>query len=115
MEDIKIEENVIVRKGKLGYRIVYPYKTNGKLNWFNILAGGSYWNLIKTTFIVMAVLFMVNSYNHDVSMYKNITAECLTKPCDWCNKITALKSLNKEYIDNITLDINYLNNVSLTK
>jgi hypothetical protein len=94
MEDQKIDENVFVRKGKMGYRIIYPYKINGKISWFNLLLGGSWWNFWKTMFFVVMILLMVGSYKHDIISYKNITDICLGEPCKFCEMMKA-SQLNK--------------------
>lgn len=104
MDDIKIDEGVLVRKGKLGYRLIYPYKRDdGSINWFNALCGGSWWNFGVTLFVVMAILVSVYSYKHDIAVYQNVTDFCFQQPCEWCNRITAAKLQQSQF--NINLSV----------
>jgi|WetSurMetagenome_2_1015567.scaffolds.fasta_scaffold345790_2 hypothetical protein len=104
MEDIKIEEGVLVRKGKLGYRLIYPYKrADGSINWFNALCGGSWWNFGVTLFIVLAIFVSVYSYKHDIAIYKNVTDQCYTEPCKWCDIITANNLQKSKFEINLTI------------
>jgi len=53
-------ERIFLRKSFLGYSVVHPIKIDGKFNWKNFLAGGSWIKLIITLtlcfFLVMAII-----------------------------------------------------------
>lgn len=111
MEDKKIDEGIYLRKGSLGYRLIYPIKNDdGSINWFNLFCGGSWGNLIKTIFILCAILAMVYSYKVDVATYKNITDYVSQHPCDWCNNLMKLKP---ELFSNTTVINNSLYNIPI--
>lgn len=109
MEDKKIDEGIYLRKGKWGYRIIYPIKReDGSLNWFNLLCGGSYWNLAKTVMVLFLILLIVYSYNHDIKAYKDVSDYVTAHPCDWCNKLTSTDALNTGF--NFSINISGLKN-----
>ena len=67
MERIKLQrEELFLKKSKFGWRVVYPPKIDGKLNWKNLLVGGSYLNILKVLLIVGLLLFAVWSYSRDI-------------------------------------------------
>lgn len=73
--------NVILRKNKFDrYRIVYPWKVGGKINWFNFLTGGSWARLITVIVVTTVLVGSVFLYKHDI----NSLVEC-------CNNYYALK------------------------
>ena len=42
IKEIEIEgEKIFLKKSFLGYGVVHPIKIDGKINWKNLLAGGS--------------------------------------------------------------------------
>jgi len=68
MRDMKVDDGVYIRKGKWGYRLIYPYKNeDGSINWFNTLTGGSWGNLIKVGVVVALILASVWAYKHDMN------------------------------------------------
>jgi hypothetical protein len=71
MEEVTINNDRVFLKGKNGvYRVVYPIKIDNKINWKNLLVGGSYFNLVKVALIGAAILFAAWSYSHDIQAVK---------------------------------------------
>ena len=76
LEEIEIgNEAVFFRKGFLGWHIVYPIKVNGKINWKNLIVGGSWIKLILLIVVVLLILGRVWEYSNAV----NVANECLSK------------------------------------
>jgi len=81
MEDKSIAPGVKLRKGKLGYRLIFPIKNfDGSINWFNLLTGGSWGSLIKTLALLILILGSCWAYYHDVIQAMEI-----------CNNIYAMQ------------------------
>ena len=77
----KLEDGTYLDKDRFGYKIIYPWKNeDGSINWFNLCTGGSWYNLMKVSLIVLLILGMVWSYKHDVSLCLG----CVEDPCDYC-------------------------------
>jgi len=75
LEEIKIGNEVVYfRKDLLGWHIVYPNKIDGKINWKNLIAGGSWFKLIGTILIVALILGCINEYSNAA----NVANECLS-------------------------------------
>ncbi len=68
-------ELVYFKKSILGWNIVYPIKINGKINWKNLIAGGSWIKLIIVGVVVLVILGSVWEYSNAV----NVANECLTR------------------------------------
>jgi len=77
--ETEIESGVKVIKDKLfRYRLIFPIKKeDGKVNWFNLLTGGSWGNLIVVILIVMLCVSLVLAYRHDVATL----TECCNTAC----------------------------------
>ena len=74
LEEIEIgNEIVYFRKGFLGYHIVHPIKTNNKINWKNLIAGGNYWRLLIVALFVLLILGCIWEYVNTL----NVANECL--------------------------------------
>ncbi len=74
-------ETVSIRKGYLGIRVVYPIKTNGKINWVNLLFGGKK-NLIKLIMLMVIVMLIYFGVKELISSYQVIA----NNPCDFCKE-----------------------------
>lgn len=75
-------EEVCLKKGKLGWRVVYPPSDkDGKIKWFNLLTGG--WrNLIKISiYIIIAILIYIGMSN-TINQCSQTLALC-TEECEW--------------------------------
>jgi len=74
MEFEEVKPNFYVSKGRFGWRRVYPYKINGKINWKHLLIR-DWGNLFWMFFFLAIVIFGAWSYNHDMQTIQ--TASCL--------------------------------------
>lgn len=105
----KIREGLYIKKSLGEYRVVYPIKNDdGSFNWKNFLIGGSYLNLIKTALIVLALIALTLSYNHDVKECSTIANYVATHPCEYCMKVTQANQSNQRLYDSI-YDLNLTN------
>jgi hypothetical protein len=69
-------ESLFIKKSKIfGWGFVYPIKIDGKLNWKNILIGGSWFNVIKLLVIILLLAGCLNEYSNAI----NVANECLNK------------------------------------
>lgn len=98
----KIREGLYIKKSLGEYRIVYPIKNDdGTFNWKNFLIGGSWFNLIKTTLIILALIALTLSYNHDVKECSTIANYVAENPCSWCQQVTQARAVNDDKYSNI--------------
>lgn len=78
------EEKVYLKKKSwFGYSIVYPVKTDGKINWKNFIAGGSWIKLGIIAFIILIILGCIMEYSHAVK----IANDCLNATNLYSNKV----------------------------
>ena len=72
---IEVEGKTLYLKRDEGsFRIVHPiHKEDGSINWFNLLAGGSWKNLIITGVIILIISGVIYEYSTVV----NVANECL--------------------------------------
>lgn len=65
-------EDVFLKRGKFGWRVVYPinHPVTNKIIKKNLWVGGSYWNLAKVGLIIVAILLLVLAYRHDIEAVK---------------------------------------------
>lgn len=64
-------EKLYLKKGRFGWGIVHPIKIDGKINWKNLIAGGSWWKLGGIIFIVLIILGCVYEYSQAVEIANN--------------------------------------------
>ncbi len=96
MKDIKkieIENQPIYLKkdpfGRGGYRVVYPYRNeDGSINYFNLLTGGSWWNIFVVSFIVFALIGSIWAYRRDIGVCTDLMNKVVEDPCKWCRIMT---------------------------
>lgn len=69
------EEKLYLKKGKLGWAVVQPIKIDGKINWKNLLIGGSWIKFGITVFIILIILGCVYEYSQALT----VANECLNK------------------------------------
>jgi len=68
------DEEIYLNKSKwFGWGVIMPYKINGRLNWKNLLIGGSW---IKLGIVVLSVIIIVGCINEYVTAAR-IANECL--------------------------------------
>jgi len=61
-------EEVYMRKSMDGWRVVHPIKINGKINWKNLLAGGSYWNWVKIGLFLILAYGLATEYMNTLEL-----------------------------------------------
>jgi len=97
----KIREGLYIKKSFSGYKVVYPIKNdNGSLNWFNILTGGSYWELLKTLLVFLVIILLCFSYYHDTKQCFQV----IKNPCKYCNNVV-VPNYNIGSLDKLNLTI----------
>ena len=77
-EDLPEKENVYLRKGQMfGWRVVHPIKNeDGSINWFNLFTGGSWWNWIIISIVVLMMLGIFYEYNLNIQYFM----DCFKSP-----------------------------------
>ena len=74
IKEIEIEgERISIKKSFLGWSVVHPIKTDGKTNWKNLLAGGSW---IKLGLIIGFIIIALGAIFEVVDLMR-IANECL--------------------------------------
>ena len=83
IKEIEIEgEKIFLKKSFLGYGVVHPIITDGKINWKNLLAGGSW---IKLILIIIFVLILIGTIFEIRNIYE-VANKCLqSNPIIWGN------------------------------
>lgn len=67
-------EKIYMKKSPLlGWRIVHPIKIDGKINWKNLISGGSWYKLVGTIIFVLLMIGAITEYSNAV----RIANECL--------------------------------------
>jgi len=72
-------ELVFMKKSQGIWRVVFPNKIDGEINWKNLIAGGNWWNLAKIGIIIIMILGCIYEYSRAV----NIANECLKTNIFW--------------------------------
>jgi len=88
MKIAEIKDGVEVHHNKFwGYRIVHPLKnTDGKINYFNLITGGSWGRFFTVVIIVVLILIMSWSYAHDTKACRDL----IENICDYYVNITEM-------------------------
>ena len=75
IKEIEIDgERIFISKSKLfGYKIVYPLKIDGKINWKHLITGGSWRNLFFLLLMILIIYGCINEY----STALKLANECL--------------------------------------
>ena len=65
IKELSLEgDRVFLKKSKyFGWRIIHPYKIDGKIVWKNLIAGGNWWNLLWITLAVGIILGCIFEYS----------------------------------------------------
>lgn len=75
------DEIVYLRKSFLGWGIIHPIKINNKINWKNLITGGSWIKAGILIFIILIILGCISEYSHVV----NLLNKCLSNKTIWIN------------------------------
>jgi hypothetical protein len=89
-------EKVSLTKGRTNWKVVYPIKIDGKIVWKNLLAGGSWWNLVGVGIAVFVLIGLMNEYVSNIKL----TSACLRALPDYISLIP--------YLDNPELNNTFL-------
>ena len=77
---IEIEgESIYLRKSFLGWGIIYPHKVDGKINWKNLIASGSWIKLIILTITILIILGCIYEYSNTL----RVANDCLGNSIQW--------------------------------
>lgn len=64
IQEIQINnERVFLKKGFFGWKVVKPIKIDDKINWKNLICGGSWFNLFVVFLIVIIILGCLYEYS----------------------------------------------------
>ncbi len=76
IKEVEINNEIVyLRKTFLGWGVINPIKINGKINWKNLIAGGSW---IKLGLILLLVVLITGSI-WEYSNTTKIAIECLNQ------------------------------------
>ena len=63
IKEVVIDDQVVyLKKGMFGMQVIHPIKTDGKINWKNLIAGGSWLKLGLIALFVLLALGLINEY-----------------------------------------------------
>jgi len=77
IKEIEIDgERIFLKDSNIfGYKVIHPYKIDGKINWKNVITGGSWWNILILGVIILLICGLVSEYSNAVQ----IANDCLAK------------------------------------
>jgi hypothetical protein len=62
-------EEIFFNKGLLGWSVVHPMRNPDKtINWFNLLTGGSWWNLMGVAVITFLLAAAIIEYTSNINI-----------------------------------------------
>lgn len=73
------EETIYLRESYLGWEVIHPYKIDGKINWKNIIAGGSWLRLLIMIIIVSIIIGCISEY----STVLKVANDCINNSLVW--------------------------------
>lgn len=85
IKELEIDgDRIYLKKDFLGWRLVNPYKIDGKLNWTNVLTGG--WrNLIMLVGLLSILGILMFAHFHDIEGLRY----AYEYPSSYCNQINS--------------------------
>ena len=99
IKEIEIDgERISLKKSGKNWRVVKPRKIDGKINWKNLLTGGSWWNLLGIALIVILIIGCISEY----SIALKTANDCLLKDRLIQEGFTQIKT-NLSNLVNITI------------
>ena len=70
-------KNVFVSQSGDSFKVIKPYKNeDGSWNWFNLLTGGSWMNLIMIAVIIFVILGLLNEYTTNIRILQSQLQVC---------------------------------------
>ena len=95
--DLPEDERIHLKKSFDGWRVVYPFKNeDGTLNFFNLLTGGSYWNLLKVGMLLFLILGLTYGYLHDMNACNDFTERIQSNPGKFCMELLSKQAASFE-------------------
>lgn len=77
IEEVQVSgEKLYLKKGIFGWSVVHPIMTDGKVNYKNLIIGGSWATFFFYVVIMIVTLLAVNEYSTTTKMLQ----ECLASP-----------------------------------
>ena len=77
IEEVQVQgETIHVKKGIFGWSIFHPIMIQGKINYKNLILGGSWGNFLFSVGIVLVILLATYEYSNTLK----ILQECLARP-----------------------------------
>lgn len=91
IEEITLKgDRVFLKKSFLGWKVVYPYKVDGKINWKNLISGGHWIKLISVIFLVAIILLAIQEYYSNLKL----ASACLRALPDYIDLSQYIKNVN---------------------
>lgn len=92
-EQLPVAEKVYMKKTFMGWKVVHPIKNeDGSINWFNLITGGSWWNVFFTAVAVGVMSFFFYEYASNIDHFLN----CFASPVNLeaCKAVYSNWSIN---------------------
>jgi len=69
-------EEIVISKGYNGWKEIHPIRNKDKtINWKNLIAGGSWWNLFLIIIFVLIALGFIYEYHNNLQMCSEVMSE----------------------------------------
>ncbi len=76
-EDLPEAAQVYLKKSGENYRVVHPIKNqDGSWNWFNLFTGGSWFNVVVVSVVVLIILGVLLEYSVNIKVLQDQLATC---------------------------------------
>jgi len=71
-------KDVFISQREDNFKVVKPFRNeDGSINWFNLLTGGSWTNLIIVGIIIAVVLGTLSEYTSNIKILQEQLANCI--------------------------------------
>ena len=98
IKEVFEEHNCVLGKNIFKEPVIrYPWKIDGKVNWKNLIIGGSWGKFLGMIVFCAFLLLASAAYNHDVDYYKSVI-DCYRNPPNIKN-VTAYNECQKIILD----------------
>lgn len=96
----KIREDLYIKKGWDGYRVVHPNKkdlnkpfTWENTNWKNVLIGGHWSYPLKLLFVLVVIYFFAQMYQTDTEVCREFVKNFETRCIEYYNTLSLINNL----------------------
>jgi len=100
----KIRDNLYIRKGWDGYRVVHPTKKDltkpfslNNINWKNFLVGGHWSYPLKLLFVLIVLYLFVQMYLADTKTCREFVENFETEYLKYFDTPTSIKNYSRSY------------------